>query len=96
MIRCIKRFIKEKDVLKKAELFTQYKKKRNMIISLIRRSKKDYYAAFFEDHKSNVKKTWERIRNIVSLSKKVNIVPSRINYENKEQSTNIEMATIYE
>ena len=86
-------FVKERDAQKKAELFTQYKKKRNMIISLIRRSKKDYYVSFFEDHKSNVKKTWEGIREIVSLSKKRNIVPSQIIYQNKEQSTNIEMAS---
>ena len=65
-----KLFLKEKYLINKNELFSLYKRKRNMVMSLIRRSKKDYYNNFFEEHKSNVKKTWEGIRNIVNISKK--------------------------
>ena len=65
-----KLFLKENDDLRRTELFSLYKRKRNMVISLTRRSKKEYYASYFEEHKSNVKKTWEGIRNIVNISKK--------------------------
>ena len=85
-------FIKEKDTNKKTELFTLYKKKRNMIISLLRRSKKDYYSAFFEEHKSNVKKTWEGIRNIVNINKRKNTPIAQLVYKNEVKSTNLNMA----
>ena len=65
-----KLFLNENDDQKKSDIFLMYKRKRNMVISLIRRSKRDYYDVFFEEHKSNVKKTWEGIRNIVNISKK--------------------------
>ena len=59
-----------------------------MVISHIRRSKKDYYNTFFEEHKSNVKKTWEEIRNIVNISKKNKIVPTQVIYNNEVKYTN--------
>ena len=65
-----KEFIKEKDPSLRNTLHTRYKRIRNLIISLIRSSKKDHYAFYFEQHKSNVKKTWEGIRNIVKITKK--------------------------
>ena len=63
-----------------------------MVISLIRRSKKDYYNNFFEEHKSNVKKTWEGIRKIVNISKKSRIVPTKLIYNNEVKNTNVEMS----
>ena len=65
-----KEFIKEKDPALRNTLHTRYKRMRNLIISLIRNSKKDYYSFYFEQHKSNVKKTWEGIRDIVKVAKK--------------------------
>ena len=66
-----KQFTKETDPVKKHIFFTNYKQKRNLIISLIRRSKATYFASFFEEHKNNAKKTWEGIRDIVNISKKI-------------------------
>ena len=54
-----------------------------MIISLIRNSKSDWYVAFFEENKSDVKKTWEGIRNIVNISKKNRIIPMQLNHKGK-------------
>ena len=34
-----------------------------MITSLLRRSKANYYASFFDEHNNNAKKTWEGIRD---------------------------------
>ena len=87
-----KEFVKEKDPIVKNKLHIQYKKMRNLIISLIRSSKKDYYAYYFEQHKSNVKKTWEGIRNIVNVSKKSNVSPSQLLYKNELHTSNNGMA----
>ena len=65
---------------------------RNLIISLIRSSKKDYYAFYFEQHKSNVKKTWEGIRNIVKVCKKRYSSPTQLFYNNKVHKSNKDMA----
>ncbi len=85
-------FVKEKDQIKKNVLFQSYKIKRNMIKSLIKKSKRDYYMNYFEEHKSNIKKTWEGIRNIVNISKRSRVVPVEINYKNEIKSNKKEMA----
>ena len=65
-----KDFVAEKDPLLRSEKFTSYKQKRNMVTTLLRRSKNDYYNMFFMEHKSNVKKTWLGIRDLISVTKK--------------------------
>ena len=89
-----KEFTKEIDPILKSELHTRYKRKRNMIVTLLRQSKKQYFAAYFEEHKSNVKKTWEGIRNIVKVSKKTRTSPTQLFYKNETHSTNNAMASV--
>ena len=36
----------------------------------MRTSKKQYFAQFFEENQTNIKKTWEGIRNLLNVSKK--------------------------
>ena len=60
--------------------------RRNLITTLLRRSKGDYYKSYFEENKSNCKKTWEGIREIINDSKKAKINPGQIIYKNKEYS----------
>ena len=63
-----------------------------MILSLLRRSKKLHYITYFEEHKSNIKKTWDGIRKIVNINKKRNVTPSQIIYKNEVKTTNLNMA----
>ena len=63
-----------------------------MIKILIRQSKRDYYANFFEENKSYTKKTWEGIRNIVNISKKNRVVPVQIKYNNEIKTDKIDIA----
>jgi flavodoxin len=65
-----KKFTKETDPVLKENYFGSYKAYRNRIIALIRTSKKQYYAKFFEENNSNVKKTWDGIRNLINVNKK--------------------------
>ena len=65
-----KDFVKEKDPTKKERLGSIYRTYRNRIVSLLRTSKKDYHTAYFEEHKENMKKTWDGIRNLINVSKK--------------------------
>ncbi len=81
-----KSLLKEKDLDIKAAIHKQYKMRRNLITTLLRRSKGDYYKSYFEENKSNCKKTWEGIREIINVSKKVRITPVQIFYKDKEYS----------
>ncbi len=87
-----RQFLKEKDQDRKTELFQSYKLKRNLIKTLIRESKRGYYVHYFEENKSNSKKTWEGIRKIVNTSKANNVSPVQINYNNEIKTDKKEMA----
>ena len=63
-----------------------------MIVSLLRKSKKNYYSRYFLEHQSNVKKTWDGIRNLINVSKKKNLSPTKLIYKNEEKVTNVDMA----
>ena len=43
-----------------------YKKFRNKVVTVIRKSKNDYYADYFTKHKTNMKMLWAGIRSIVN------------------------------
>ena len=45
---------------------------RNQVNRELKKSKKSYYATYFEEHSSNIKKTWEGIRSIVNIKNSVN------------------------
>ena len=62
-------YIKEKNREEKFCYHSLFKSKRNRIISLLRSSKKQYFAQFFEENQKNIKKTWEGIRNFLNVSK---------------------------
>ena len=85
-------FLKEKDEEKREEIYQTYKTKRNLIKILIRQSKRDYYVQFFEENRSDTKKIWEGIRNIVNISKKNRVIPIQLNYKNEIKTSEKEMA----
>ena len=60
----------EIDPLKKKDLFNSYKNYRNKIVTLLRKSKKQYFTDYFKEHNTNIKKTWEGIRSLINMSKK--------------------------
>ena len=45
----------------------EYKKYRNLIVTLLKRSKENYFQNYFEKNKNDVKKTWNGIRNILAV-----------------------------
>ena len=67
---------REKDIQFKTSIFTLYKRYRNMIVNLLRRSEQNYYSLFFLQNQSSIKKTWDGIRNVINVSKKKNSTPT--------------------
>ena len=75
------KFIKSTNSIIKEKLHNDYKKYRNMILTLIKQNKKDYYDKYFKDNINNMKNTWKGIRSIISLQKTTNHSPQIISPE---------------
>ena len=67
----------------KNNYFGSYKAFRNSIVALTRTSKKQFYARFFEENNTNVKKTWDGIRNLINVNKKSSTKIDKIFADNK-------------
>ena len=90
-----KKYISEPDEQKRREIFQLYKRKRNLLVSLIRKSKTNHFVKYFEENKSNVKKTWQGIRNIVNIAKKERILPNKVSYKDRTASSHSEIAGLF-
>ena len=62
-----RKFKRLKEPIKKREVHELYKTYRNMISSLIWRSKKNYMTKYFTKHSSNLRKTWNGIIILIIL-----------------------------
>ena len=86
-----KKFAKESNPTLKKDYYNSYKVHRNKVKSLIRTSKKDYFAKYFEENNSNVKKTWEGIRNLINVSKKSSTKITKL-FKEKMITNNLDIA----
>ena len=60
-------FINKKDPILKEEFHTNYKKYRNLLSTLMKKSKQAYYDKYFERNWNNIKNTWKGIKSLISL-----------------------------
>ena len=93
--RLYKGFVLEKNHPQKEQIFQKYKKYRNMILTLTRKSKKVYYSNYFSQHNSNIKKNWEGIRELVNMNKKKSNNVRMIFENNKHITNNKDMANSF-
>ena len=85
-----KRRNNENDPDIKSQFDVIYKRYHN--INLLKRSKQNYYSSYFTLNQSNVKKTWDGIRNLINVSKKKIFSPTTLIYKNEGKWSNIDMA----
>ena len=62
----------------KSSYLNKYKQYRNLIVTLVRASKKNYYQSFFEQNKTNIKNMWDGVKELISLSKKQKFTPYKV------------------
>ena len=60
-------FMDKKDLVLKEEFHTKYKKYRNLLSTLMKKSKQGYYDKYFERNWSNIKNTWKGINSLISI-----------------------------
>ena len=76
----------------KSNLHAKYKNYRNQIVLLTRLSKRNYYSTFFTTNMGNLRKTWEGIREIVSIKEKSKCTPNCIMSNGKNITNQKEIA----
>ena len=81
-------FINKKDPVLKEEFHTNYKKYRNLLSTLMKKSKQAYYDKYFEKYWNNIKNTCKGIKSLISLKTKASSVPTVLSRENGDTITN--------
>ena len=67
----------------KNELHNNNKVYRNLISTLMKRSKQNYYSEYFESKLTNIKNTWKGIKSIISMRSSSSIIPTLITFQNQ-------------
>ena len=88
-------FIKKKDPAKKAELHLQYKNHRNLLSTLLKKSKENYYKKCFESNWNNAKIIWKGIKSIITLKDITSSVPRTILQEENLIANPYDIANIF-
>ena len=78
-----KKFIRAKDQERKLNIHKQYKELRNNIVSIIRKSKSQYFKQFFTKNASNAKNTWDGIKSIINFNNSSKSELSSLMVDNK-------------
>ena len=81
-------FINKKDPILKEEFHTNYKKYRNLLSTLMKKSKQAYYDKCFERNWNNIKNTWKGIKSLISLKTVAPSVPTVLSLDNGDTITN--------
>ena len=70
------KFVKCKNKIMKEFHHNNYKNYRNLLSTLLKRAKEEYFTNFFNENIKDIKKTWKGIKTLVSLRQKNNDTPS--------------------
>ena len=81
-------FINKKDPTLKEEFHTNYKKYRNLLSTLMKKSKQAYCDKYFERNWNNIKNTWKGIKSLISLKTVASNVPAVLSLDNGDTITN--------
>ena len=67
-----------KDPCKNNEAHIRYKQYRNLLSTLLRKSKKFYFTRFFQENTKDLKNMWREINKIISSNNSNHIFPTAI------------------
>ena len=86
--KLLKNFINKKDPVLKEEFHTNYKKYRNLLSALMKKTKQAYYEKYFEKNCNNIKNTWKEIKSPISLKTVASNIPTVLSLDNGDTVTN--------
>ena len=85
--KLLKNFINKKDPILKEEFHTNYRKYRNLLSTLMKKSKQAYYDKYFERNWNNIRNTWKGIKSFISLKTVASNVPTVLSLDNGDTVT---------
>ena len=86
--KLLKNFINKKDPVLKEKFHMNYKKYRNLLSTLMKKSKQAYYDKYFEKNWNNIKNTWKGIKSLISQKTVASNVPTVLSLDNGDTVTN--------
>ena len=86
--KLLKNFINKKDPVLKEEFHTNYKKYRNLLSTIMKKSKQAYYDKYFEKNWNNIKNTWKGIKSLISLKSVASNVPTVLSLDTGDTVNN--------
>ena len=78
-----KKIIKANNPTLKNNLHNQFKKYRNIISNLLKKSKQNYYINFFNENLNNIKGTWKGIKELINFKTNKSSPPTELEIEGK-------------
>ena len=81
-------FINKKDPILKEEFHSNCKEYRNLLSTVMKKSKQDYYDKYFEINWNNIKNTWKGIKSVISLNTVASSAPTVLSLDNGDTITN--------
>ena len=75
------------DPILKEEIHTNYKKYRDLISTVMKKSKQAYYDKYFERNWNNIKNTWKGIKSLITLRTVASSVPTALSLGNGDTTT---------
>jgi len=87
--------VRSKTLDSKTLYHNQFKRYRNMIVSLCRRSKTNHFANYFDIHSNNVQKIWQGVRDIISLKSSKSLKPISLKINGAVTSNPIDIANSF-
>ena len=76
VIKLLSEFIRLIDPFFKSEAHFQYKLCRNILSTLLKRSKQSHFTDYVQTNINYLRNTWKGIKNLISLKRSINSVPS--------------------
>ena len=86
--KLLKNFINKKDPVLKEEFHTKCKIYRNLLSTLMKKSKQAYYEKYFERNWNNIKNTWKGIKSLINLKTATSRAPTVLSLDNGDTRTN--------
>ena len=76
-------YIDKKDLSQKTEFHIKYKSYKNMLSTLMKKIKRNYFTKFFENNLKNLKNTWNSIKSIISMKRSFSNTPTLLTFQNE-------------
>ena len=91
----LKKFITTKDPQVKERYHKKYKNYRNMLSTILKQSKTNYYNHCFETNWNSIKNTWKGLKSILNIKNFSADIPKTLNVDGAIISNPVEISNIF-